>query len=670
MVGGIALLSSCNADERQEGDDPSRELTFLAYARKGSQTRVEATTSTNIETFNVFGIWSGLNAPLPNLKPAVVTGGQGHWSYTPKQPWPETGKINFYAYSPNAPVGLTPNYNAGAWNDMSVTYAIPTPPSDFSDPSDQADLLVAVKPGVNCSAPAPVSLNFQHALSRVRLKARMAFESTSVYMVNRVRFVHLSNRAKLALSTANIPDGSGFTYDDELDRTPLVLWEDHNDPDTNYEFVFDPEVTVSSHVNYSDVIADADAFFVIPQTTQLGGVTPIADYESATDPADPADDKLYIRIDFASSEEPDKIKVKYYAVREPLDPARKLPLTFEAGRSYTFVVDLSGSDYINFADVLVSEFNEAFNDISKDIDITNPLHTDLDPVLTGEAYMPTPHTGFAGSYIYWDSVNERMTFEDVDYDPAKEPANAGLNSDDPGYVDKSQYQGLFFKWGSLVGISPRSANWGATTVLYAPTGPNGHYVKTDASKYAASNWGNVTVGSGATINAITGVSNLRLSGYATYLNTLPDQVAAHRGDICAYLSGRPGIPKGFWRMPTSAEFDPGFPAAFVQADHYTKSTTYAAVTSTEDDGTFVIKSGYTLTSSPANKRPVFFPAGGYRNPTNGNASDVGTHVGVWSSSPAGANSNYLYGIAASINPAQAVARTHGLQVRCVRKEYM
>jgi hypothetical protein len=627
--------------------------------------------SDKMQNFNAFAIWSGDSKPLPNLAPATVTGGQGGWTYgPPKQLWPQTGTIDFYAYSPDdatTPTYLTAHYNATDYTPahLYISYTVPTPPSDLAQVSPQQDLLVAVKPDVSCNTPGPVTLNFQHALSRIQLKARPAIAGAK-YVVNRVKFLNLSNEGNLALSTANIPDEDGFDYDDVLPHAPLVLWTDHNAKTTDYEFSWTTPVEVFNHAAYSNIITGNDAFVILPQTTELGDIIPIADFVDATNPADPADSKFYVRIDFAPEGNPTDVKVKYFAVREPLDPAKNEPLSFEAGRSYTFIVDLSGSDYIEFANVEIHAFNEAFTDSElPEIDIT----PDPNPVLTADAYMPAPNKGFAGSNIYWDSVNERLTFGDV------------------GDTSNETNQGLYFKWGSLVGISP-VGNWDATTVLYTPTGINGAYEATTADAYAAGDWTQIAAAAGtrnfdAGQDPIVGVDDLRLSGYVSYLNTLPAELAAFKGDICAYLSGRPGIPEGFWRLPTSAEFEYGTydplvpfvsPGAYDREGSVNDKGTpdrgddeflWTAGASDQIDGTFSIANGYRL--EYASGKYAFFPASGSRNNSTGALNELGLRGYAWSSSPYGANGRYLSFNAPGVNPAYSSNRARGFAVRCVKK---
>jgi hypothetical protein len=151
-------------------------------------------------------------------------------------------------------------------------------------------------------------------------------------------------------------------------------------------------------------------------------------------------------------------------------------------------------------------------------------------------------TLFAGSNIYWDDAAQHLTFA-----PTSDNTKQG-------------YQGVFFKWGSLIGISP---------ALTAGAGSGGTYFSTDMPIYVPdvsthTSWsvGKVTDyalgGSGAddtydeipytdppgyidrTINYLYGISDA--ASYSTY-----------KGDICRYLTDYGYAPPGNWRMPTDNE---------------------------------------------------------------------------------------------------------------------
>jgi hypothetical protein len=422
----------------------------------------------------------------------------------------------------------------------------------------------------------------------------------------------------------------------------------------NYEF--NGSKQVPDQAAYSDVIVGNDAVMVLPQTTTLGYLSvPMADFNDAVDPND---DNFYVRIDFAPTTAPTDVKVKYFAVKEPLDQNHNLPLTFEAGRNYTFVVDLSADEQgIGFATV-VSNFDNAF----PDVDMTQPV--DPDPA-EDEDYVPEPHKGFAGSNIYWDGT--QLTFADIDYDPTTDPANAGLNPGDPGYVDKSQYSGLYFKWGSLVGISPKDAFAVATTPIYVPAATVGAHKKTTfpAIYGGSAAWTSIVYAAGSrnfTTTPINGI-NVTASGYITHLNSDPANIAAYLGDICAYLSGRPGIPAGHWRMPTTAEFGV---AASYSAENVSGGSFIWFGNSAKDDGTDEIPNGYTYEYAPG--KTTFFPAAGNRRYFQpGDLNGFASSGGLWSASPNAGGGDTMYFIAAQVVPNSGSNRGGAFPVRCVKK---
>jgi hypothetical protein len=133
---------------------------------------------------------------------------------------------------------------------------------------------------------------------------------------------------------------------------------------------------------------------------------------------------------------------------------------------------------------------------------------------------------FAGSNVYWDG--KKLTF-----DPPYEMRHAAA-------------QGVYFRWGSLVGLSPlsRSVADYSFDIAYKPT--------YDGDKPADSKWSTATydwddipyennpeeLTTGSAINA--------LSGDAKWADGI--------GDICQYLSATGAI-SGNYHMPTEKEFD-------------------------------------------------------------------------------------------------------------------
>ncbi|MDR1881970.1 MAG: hypothetical protein LBR26_04215, partial [Prevotella sp.] len=281
------------------------------------------------------------------------------------------------------------------------------------------------------------------------------------------------------------------------------------------------------------------------------------------------------------------------------------------------------------------------------------INDDPDPAVLA-SYTPKAHKGFAGSNIYWDATNQRLTFDDVDVTTHK------------------NYQGLYFKWGSLIGISP-VGTWGGATVLYSPDGINGMYRSTTATALGFSTWANIAVGDATDFSSssIDGVDEYRTNGYVSFLNATPANLIAYKGDICAYLSGRPGVPAGYWRLPVSADFEPDtYPDAFTSPGQYTMELgglgtwPASAGTSNKTDGTFEVANGYTLAYGGST---VFFPASGHRFHSTGALDYLGVSGFAWSSSADAANGRSLIFNGTSVDPANSKYRANGFPARCVKK---
>jgi hypothetical protein len=156
----------------------------------------------------------------------------------------------------------------------------------------------------------------------------------------------------------------------------------------------------------------------------------------------------------------------------------------------------------------------------------------LDPKKSYTLEVDMRKLAFAQSNIYW-KWNDAGDHDLGGYLTFDEAAN-------------SDYQGVFFKWGSLVGISPvgsGSPNM-PNVALYIPNVSAGTW---DGTKtIGTSDWGNYT-----SIPLITLTGTTNRYGNALYDN--PD-FDSYKGDICAYLTGKTGVPAGSWRMPNAAEF--------------------------------------------------------------------------------------------------------------------
>jgi hypothetical protein len=206
---------------------------------------------------------------------------------------------------------------------------------------------------------------------------------------------------------------------------------------------------------------------------------------------------------------------------------------------------------------------------------------------------------FAGSNIYWDG--NQLTFDPY-----------GINN------DHAKYQGVYFKWGSLIGVAAGANNESynsGSTVLYKPTntsdpvGTTRTWVETTDTDNA---W------SGSTWDDIPYYSATATGGKGEKTLLANPDFAAYKGDICNYIDEN-------YRMPTGLEFD--------SLESYHKAYTPGVISVSRADGT------YEVTTQHDTLAGIVFPASGSRFEFNGTLRDVGNYGYYWSGS---ANNGRIY----------------------------
>jgi hypothetical protein len=274
------------------------------------------------------------------------------------------------------------------------------------------------------------------------------------------------------------------------------------------------------------------------------------------------------------------------------------------------------------------------------------------PLEAGKSYTLTVDlrtTRWAGSNIYWDG--SQLTFKPAGY---------------PG-VEK-YYQGLFFKWGSLIGISPVSQFSASTTPIYFPDSPT----PTTGSAKGWSLFGGISY-----LNMLTGGSRGALDVYNN------GNFANYTGDICKYLSENGDVPAGNWRMPTSNEF--GDVGGASDKLFYWEGNTPLASTidwykGTNDAGSnyaqFNAFSGneygtgifnYASGAGYAFYQGATFPASGYMD---GNVWTPGT-FGYYHSNSGSSMNGFVYFMrfyATVVQPAYVNSGNAGTPIRCIKNE--
>ncbi|GHT35185.1 hypothetical protein AGMMS49574_24060 [Bacteroidia bacterium] len=605
----IALITSSCSNDIDDGQtlaagSSGQAITFKPWANKQLRS---ATTAADITDFRLLA-WEDAGSVLING--LLVAGSGTSWTYSPLAFWPETGLVNFYAFSPAGSSGVT-NALAGQSDPPSIDYELPGHSVNTSTTlAGQEDLLVTnhtndyAHEGV-----AGVTLNFRHALSRILVQAKS--EGINEFVVLGVALKNIKSSGTLNLG--DLPkDAAAFVYptDNATVASPgyQTLWD--TSTGTNGDLVANLPaggVAVSGSSTYTDVIGDDDALYVIPQENVASDLTKTTDITGS--PSSPSS-LFYIEITYKEKGQADA-EAKTYAVPVPaiVGDARESSIAFEMERQYTFQFELFGRKPIVITNVKASAY--------KEVEQEEPLR------LT-----------WAGSNIYWDDIKKTLTFADSD-DKSKE-----------------QYQGVFFKWGSLVGISPSGVNWSPQTT-YVPdvTAIDGTWNATTSYTTWASILPVITspVIFGTDIPYLTDETNTT-------------NIADLKGDICVYLTKIGAAPKGKrWRMPTADEFK-----VTIQGEYQRVPETggFGAITAdTNGDGTTAISSGYSKATS---NRP-YLPASGARDGL-GILRNIGLHGYYWSSTPYNATYGYVMDFTEAgvgITPARSSVRENAFSVRCV-----
>jgi hypothetical protein len=261
-------------------------------------------------------------------------------------------------------------------------------------------------------------------------------------------------------------------------------------------------------------------------------------------------------------------------------------------------------------------------------------------------------TMFASSNIYWDTNNNRLTF-------------AGY-SDTPGttYETEQRYQGVYFKWGSLVGISP--VGTAASATVYVPT-----YNPSDTLN---STWD----GTGTILSEFTdyepGIPYARGAGgmlppyynngyYVTEFSV--DSFVLMKGDICRYLEHTGTAPAPHraglhWYLPMHYEFGDHSGVWNDLIGWYRDFGFWLPRTSDKSDGTYAINEGAKFRHTGN-----LFPASGARQANGALSGGAGQYSRYWSSTLI----NWTYAAnmsfsAESLTPGSSL-RVSGDPVRCV-----
>jgi hypothetical protein len=271
-------------------------------------------------------------------------------------------------------------------------------------------------------------------------------------------------------------------------------------------------------------------------------------------------------------------------------------------------------------------------------------------------------TGFAGSNIYWDAATQRLTFKPAGYKG-----------------DENYYQGVYFRWGSLVGISATSETYSSAIAIYVPDYNSGAPESSawrKSTPAAEGKWGGIWATGGTTYVTPSVVGTQPSQN--TYLMDPAQNTDAmyndHLGDICQYIGKTTTDPnlKGY-RMAIIGEllggggyFTDGTANALGWYLGRNEANTLPAVFavptfSTIDDGTSIFN--YDARVGFATYKGAIFPAGGYRDSY---PSEVGSKGISWSGSVHDDISAWYIGFVASEIYRNNNPLSKGFPVRCIK----
>jgi hypothetical protein len=505
---------------------------------------------------------------------------------------------------------------------------------------------------VNSAYPGTaVSLQFHHALSRILVAASSSLGQEVPVVITGLELKNLYTKGTLPLNSDDLlATAWGHTTGQAGDK---VLWTKDTGESTVKDYAYSlPASGVHVGETPANVTGDDQGIFVLPQKTKGADVTD-------TD----RDGEFGLEIAYTVNGNPAPAPA-FIQFADLVNETSKESVTFEIGRQYVLNLtfgagsgtggdgdpgssdpDINIGAKISFGALGVEDYPE------DDIQVPPP---------------PDPNKKtWAASNIYWDDANGRLTFAESD-------------------TDMEGYQGVIFKWGSLVGVSAgASGSFDASDYLFVPNLADGSYSKVrvgdvqDDALYliTSGSWtGGTTPTTDWPLIAYANASVVPAPGVAdrndTSLTELPLATSAtdytsYTGDICKYLSGHKASSNlvGNWVMPTSKNFgEPTAGNVFAGSDY---TWTGGSATPSGVYGEDEIPSGVIFTY--AVNSPVFFPASGYRFLTDGNQSNIGGSGYYWAASANGDSGAHILGFASgSVYPGSDASRTLGYSVRCVR----
>ena len=194
LVMGLAAmglaLTACNSDETVEVAK-GKAIGFKTFVNNSTRAANDVTTD-NLDAFKVWGLMNKGDQTGTPFVAKDVTKANGAWSYAPPVYWEKDYAYSFVALAPNDAYTFTAPTVINTWGSLT-----------FNNDAGETDLIYATAkqetvPANGC--PAPVSLTFNHMLSRVRFQFENGMLDGSKLTVSNVKIndAYTSGTATLA----------------------------------------------------------------------------------------------------------------------------------------------------------------------------------------------------------------------------------------------------------------------------------------------------------------------------------------------------------------------------------------------------------------------------------------------------------------------------------------
>ena len=324
-------LASCSSDETVNA--PAAPGIDFSAAVEGSS-RATSTTTATISSFAVTAVKSGLSADNVYFKDHTLTRQGEGWDGNGTYPWPEE-ELSFFAFSPATAGKSTVEQNRQGVFSTIKGYHVE------SDVLNQTDLLVAENAMSNATNKTKTNLTFEHALSRVEVKAThtngvmhvevFGIKIGNMYSTGDFTFpiLHGENRLNLSASQANRVWTNLKTPQDYV----IDVYEEHMYSGITYDFT---------------ERAEKGAIFVLPQDLSSSGAW------TGTAKKDGAYIAVKCKIWLSKGYGDGKYGSRYHTLLWPVAPQSEsetveaqwmctpLNVNFQPGKSYVITLNLTG----------------------------------------------------------------------------------------------------------------------------------------------------------------------------------------------------------------------------------------------------------------------------------------------------------------------------------------